>query len=206
MSRPMNRQCDLPELGAVDREAGEFWVSNPFMMPGEGHNLSAYERNCLFMNLDGADFMDASFTSGVDLDSDSRSAVVGDFDRDGASDLLVASVGGGPLRLFVNQLGSKNRSVRLKLVGAASNRMAIGTRVVATVDGRQIVRDHFAPNGSMGQGPADTVIGLGTARRISQLSVRWPSGMTQTFENLPEAEEVTLIEGEPLVASEASAN
>lgn len=206
MSRPMNRLCDLPQLGDVDQEAGEFWVSNPFMMPGEGHNLSAYERNCLFMNLGGRDFMDVSFTSGVDLDSDSRSAVVGDFDRDGASDLLVASVGGGPLRLFMNQLGGKSRSVRLNLVGTSSNRMAIGARIVATVDGRQIVRDHFAPNGSMGQGPADTVIGLGEARRISKLIVRWPSGMTQTFDNLPEAKEVTLIEGEPLVASDVSAD
>ena len=185
MSWPLNRGCQLEELGRVDHEAGEFWVSNPFMMPMEGHNLSAFEKNCLFLNLDGKDFMEASFTSGVDLDSDSRSAMVGDFDRDGASDLLVASVGGGPLRLFLNEMATGGRAVRLNLVGEDSNRMAIGARVVAEVDGRQIVRDHFAPNGSMGQGPAETVIGLGKSQRIDRLVVRWPSGKTQEFQDLP---------------------
>ena len=34
-------------------------------------------------------------------DSDSRSVVAADFNRDGAVDLLVGSVGGGPMRLFL---------------------------------------------------------------------------------------------------------
>ena len=36
-------------------------------MPQEGANLSAYERNCLYLNLNGTDFMDASFASGADI-------------------------------------------------------------------------------------------------------------------------------------------
>ena len=197
MSRPLNRQCNLPELGKVDRKAGEFWVSNPFLMPEEGHNLSAYERNCLYINHEGSEFLDASFASDVELDADSRSAMVGDFNRDGASDLLVASVGGGPLRLFLNQSPSLGNAVRLNLVGTTSNRMAVGTRVMAVVDGRRIVRDLFAANGCLGAGPVELLIGLGNADRISSLEIRWPSGQTQQFDNIPEAAELTVTEGSP---------
>ena len=86
----------LPELGEVDRDAGEFWYENPFQIVTNGENLSAFERNCLFMNLDGQAFIDGSFASGADIDSDSRSVIATDMNADGAIDLLVGSVGGGP--------------------------------------------------------------------------------------------------------------
>ena len=80
MSRPLDRTASLPELGAVDRENGEFWAENAFTMIGEGKNLSAYERNRVFLNTgEGIDFLDASFASAADIDSDSRSAIVADF-------------------------------------------------------------------------------------------------------------------------------
>ena len=75
MSQPLNRNAKIEARGEVDREAGEVWVDNPFMMPSEGVNLSSYERNRLFLNLSGEDFADASFTSGADIDADSRGVV-----------------------------------------------------------------------------------------------------------------------------------
>jgi hypothetical protein len=182
-------------MGTVDRAAGEFWVANPFMMPGEGHNLSAYERNRLFLNHRGNQFVDASFTSNADLDSDSRSAMPGDFNNDGAADLLVASVGGGPLRLFLNQVGVNSNSISIRLSGTASNKTAIGSRVIASVADRKIVRDVFPANGFMGQAPAQTQIGLGDAIMIDRLEVRWPTGVTQTFRNIPAGSQVSITEG-----------
>ena len=116
MTRPLDRNARLPEIGEVDREAGEFWVENPFLMPGSGMNLSAFERNRLFLNVDGSSYIEASFAAQADIESDSRSVVAADFDRDGAEDLLVGSVGGGPLRLFLNRFDRAAR-VRLELVG-----------------------------------------------------------------------------------------
>ncbi len=173
-----------PVLGEVDEQAGEFWIGNPFLMPREGANLSAYERNRLYLNLNGTDFVDASFASGADIDADSRSVVAGDFNADGAPDLLVGSVGGGPLRLFLNRMPQGNR-VRLDLRGSDSNRMAIGTRVVATVDGRQIVRDLFPANGCMGAGPVQLSLGVGSAEKIDRLQVRWPTGNVQELTDVP---------------------
>ncbi len=196
MSRPLDRNARLPELGPVDREGGEFWIKNPFNIPGSGNNLSAFERNRLFLSLEGREFIDASFASNVDLDSDSRAVVAADFDRDGAVDLLVGSVGGGPLRLFLNRFPPAKR-VRLELVGVESNRAAIGSRVTVEAGGRKIVRDLFPSNGGTGQGPVELIVGLGQAERIDRLTVRWPTGKKQTFEGLPVNASITLTEGRP---------
>ena len=183
MSQPHNRLSQLEAIGEIDEEAGEFWTKNPFQMPNERENLSSFERNRTFLNLDGNSFIDVSFASGADIDSDSRSVVAADFNRDGATDLLVGSVGGGSLRLFLNRFPKANFS-RIRLEGSGSNRAGIGARLTATVKGRKLIRDLFPQNGFMGQGPAEIILGLGDAKAIDRLEVRWPSGKTQIYKNL----------------------
>ena len=200
MTQPLDRSARHPQLGHIDRDAGEFWVENPFMMPAAGHNLSAYERNRLYLNVDGRAFLDASFASRADIDSDSRSAVAADFDGDGAMDLLVCSVGGGPLRLFRNRFPSQGHRLRLELVGTESNRAAIGSRVILQCGQEQIVRDLFPPNPFMGQGPPRLLIGVGKAEKIDRLMVRWPTGKTQEFHDLPVDRPITITEGQDRLA------
>lgn len=183
MSQPHNRLSQLEAIGEIDEEAGEFWTKNPFQMPNERENLSSFERNRTFLNLDGNSFIDVSFASGADIDSDSRSVVAADFNRDGATDLLVGSVGGGSLRLFLNRFPKANFS-RIRLEGSGSNRAGIGARLTATVEGQKLIRDLFPQNGFMGQGPAEIILGLGDAKEIDRLEVRWPSGKTQIYKNL----------------------
>ena len=69
MTRPLDRNARLPQLGKLDRQAGEFWVENPFEIIAGGMNLSAFERNRLYLNLDGLSFIDASFASSADTES-----------------------------------------------------------------------------------------------------------------------------------------
>lgn len=195
MSQPLDRACRHPQLGKVDREAGEFWFETPFQMVFSGANLSAYERNRLFLNVGGTSFLDASFASRADIDSDSRSVVCADFDRDGREDLLVCSVGGGPLRLFLNRFPQTTHRVHIALVGQESNRSSIGARVVLRCGNRQIVRDLFAANGHTGQKPAELIVGVGSAKQIDRLSIRWPTGRLQEFENLPVDRSLSIIEG-----------
>ena len=183
MSQPHNRLSQLEAIGEIDEEAGEFWTKNPFQMPNERENLSSFERNRTFLSLDGSSFIDVSFASGADIDSDSRSVVAADFNRDGATDLLVGSVGGGSLRLFLNRFPKANFS-RIRLEGSGSNRAGIGARLTATVERQKLIRDLFPQNGFMGQGPAEIILGLGDAKVIDRLEVRWPSGKTQIYKNL----------------------
>jgi hypothetical protein len=183
VSQPHNRLSQLEAIGEIDEEAGEFWTKNPFQMPNERENLSSFERNRTFLSLDGSSFIDVSFASGADIDSDSRSVVAADFNRDGATDLLVGSVGGGSLRLFLNRFPKANFS-RIRLEGSGSNRAGIGARLTATVERQKLIRDLFPQNGFMGQGPAEIILGLGDAKVIDRLEVRWPSGKTQIYKNL----------------------
>jgi hypothetical protein len=186
----------------VDRKGGEFWVENPFDITSSGNNLSAYERNRMYLNIGGTDFLEVSFASDADIDSDSRAVIASDFDRDGAPDLLVGSVGGGPLRLFLNRFPGTNRRVRLDLIGVESNRPAIGTRVIAQIGNRRVVRDLFPANGGTGQAPVEMLLGLGQAERIDRLTLRWPSGKRQVFENLPVGSRITITEGQTEITIE----
>lgn len=195
MTQPLDRGCKLPEIGKVDREAGELWVGNPFALIDGRNNLSAYERNRLYLNRPGEAFVDASFASRVDIDSDSRTPIAADFDRDGAPDLLVGSAGGGVLRLFRNRFPDDVNRVRFELVGTHSNRAAIGTRLIAYCGDRQIVRDVFASNPCQGMAPVDMLVGIGNADAIDRLEVRWPDGQRQEFVDLPADRQITITEG-----------
>ncbi len=202
MTRPLDRNANLPELGEVDEAGGEFWLQNPFQIAASGNNLSAFERDRVFMSQAGKSFVEVSFATGADLDSDARGVVAGDFDRDGAPDLLVLSVGGGPVRLFLNRFPAEGRRARVDLVGVESNRQGIGSRVIAHVGERQVVRDVFPINTGVSQNPVELILGLGEAKRIDRLTVRWPSGREQEFRDLPVDSRITITEGlaEPAVA------
>ncbi len=195
MTRPLDRECKIPQIGELDAKNGEFWVENPFLLTKTGKNLSAFERNHLYLNIAGHSFLDASFASNADIDADSRSVIAADFDRDGACDLLVGNDGGGPLRLFVNRFPRNNRRVRIRLTGTTSNQPAIGSRVVLQCGGREIVRDLFPANGFMGQAPAELLVGIGEATTIEKLTVRWPTGKAQEFRSLPGDSVITITEG-----------
>ncbi len=196
MSQPMDMKCQIEPQGDIDSSSGEFWVNNPFEMLSGKHNFSAYEQNKFFLNRPRQPFVDLSFESGTNIDSDSRSAIAADFDRDGDLDLLVGSVGGGPIRLFQNRILTNNHRVRIDLQGTVSNRQGIGARVVAEVSGRLITRDVFPTNGFMGQSPAELILGVGQAERIDRLTVRWPTGQEDVFTDLPVEAVISIVEGE----------
>jgi len=185
----------------VDKEAGEFWVTNPFQMAQNGQNLSAYERKRLYLNHFGSEFLDASFFSTADIDSDSRSVIAADFNRDGRVDLLVGSVGGGPVRLFLNEIPRNSNYVRLELTGKTSNRQAIGSRIVVETGKATITRDVFAANGCMGQAPPEALIGVGDVSLIPHIRIRWPTGDWQELHNVPVNTTIKVIEGTTSLAT-----
>lgn len=194
MTQPFDRNYKIEARGPLDTEAGEFWVDNPFRMVREGYNLSAYERNKFFLNVDGKRFLDASFASAADLESDSRSIVVADFDADHAPDLLVSNVGGVPLRMFRNTFPKTAHRIEVRLVGRQSNRFGIGARVTMELADRKVVRDAFPANGLMGQSPVDLLFGTDKTTKVRRLTVRWPTGKTGSWENLDVDSIVTIDE------------
>ncbi len=193
MTQPLDQKATCPAAGDLDQELGEFWLENPWQ--ATEHNMSAYERNRVFLNTRDEKFADLSHASGgADLDSDSRSVVGADFNEDGMADLLIRSSGGGPLRLFINKFPAAN-SVKISLRGTASNAPGIGAKLTAVVAGRKIYREMQAANSFLGQSPAEVVFGLQSSDQIDHLEIQWPSGETQQFDALSANAHYLITEG-----------
>lgn len=186
MSQPYDRGAHIPAPGAVDRALGEFWVENPWDIIQKGHNLSAFERNRVFLNVasgDSRDFLEVSYLSGADSDGDGRSVAAGDFRNDGRLDLVVRQVSGGPVLLYENNL-PRRHYLNVSLRGTKSNKLGIGARLTATVGGRQIVREMYPVNSYRSQAPNIVHFGLGDDVKIDRLFIRWPSGAEQVLTDL----------------------
>lgn len=173
----------MAKPGEVDEKLGEFWVENPWQIVRNGHNLSAFERNRVYLNLGGSEFVEISHLTGADSEGDGRGVVAADFRNVGRPDLLVRQAGGGPLLLYANQLPATHY-LTISLRGENSNRRGIGARLTAWVNGRQVVRELFPANGYVSQAPSQVQFGLGSDTKVDRLEVRWPSGKVQVLTDL----------------------
>jgi len=194
VSQPFDRGSHIEAPGPLDAKLGEFWVENPWDIISRGHNLSAFERNRVFLNVRGRDFLDISTLTGADSDGDGRSVVAADFRNNGQIDLLVRQVGGGAVLLFENQF-PRRHYLTVSLRGRASNRLGIGARLKAWVGDRPIVRELYPHNTFRSQMPARVHFGLGDATAVDRLTIRWPSGTVQELTHLTADRHVVIEEG-----------
>jgi hypothetical protein len=198
VSQPHDRGAHIPQPGKLDPALNEFWVTNPFEIAVQGHNLSAYERKRTFLNLRGRDFVDISFLTGTDGDADGRAVAVGDFSNNGRLDIVLRQAGGGPLLFFENHFPQKHYH-EVSLRGIKSNRLGIGARLVAQVQGQPLVRELYPQNTFASQLPNIVHFGLGSATQVDQLTIQWPSGEKQVLDNLPGDRHIVVEEGNPTV-------
>jgi hypothetical protein len=194
VSQPCDRCGRVPLPGKLDRSLNEFWVGNPWEISAHGHNLSCYERNRVFLNVKGRDFLDISHLTGADSDGDGRAVVAADFRNVGMLDLVVRQAGGGPLLLFENRLPRKHY-LKVSLRGRQSNRQGIGARLTAVVKGQQLVRELFPANGFRSQAPNIVHFGLADAEAAERLTIRWPSGKVQVLRDVKGDRHVVVDEG-----------
>jgi hypothetical protein len=185
----------LSAPGEIDVEIGEYWLGNPWLFHEAKKNLSAYERNRVYLNHDGKQFLEISYLSGADSDGDARSSVIADLTGDGMEDVLVRQTGGGPVLLFENRI-AKQHWLKVALRGRQSNSLGIGSRLVAEVSDRRIVRELYPANTFYSQTPSYAYFGLGDAAQVDRLTIRWPSGTTQVLERVAGDRHIEVTEGE----------
>ncbi len=114
----------------------------------------------------------------------SRSSVIFDLDNDGDLDIVTNDFNSEPLVLISDLSEEKPdlRYLKVKLVGTASNRDALGAVVrVHTAAGRY-AQTYDGKSGYLAQSSYPLYFGLGDADAIERIEVRWPSGNTQTLE------------------------
>jgi hypothetical protein len=194
VSQPCDRNAAVPLPGKLDPNLGEFWVDSPWQIPAMGHNLSAFERNRAYLNVEGKGFLDISHLTGADSDGDGRAVVAADFRNTGQMDLIVRQAGGGALLLYENRMPRKNY-LEVSLRGRQSNRQGIGARLTAVVAGQTLVRELYPANTFQSQAPDMVHFGLGDAADVERLTIRWPSGKVQVLSNLGKNRHIVVDEG-----------
>lgn len=100
-----------------------------------------------------------------------------------------------PAQLYRNETRG-GRAVQLRLVGTRSNRSAIGARVeVRTATGRQALEVGGGGTSGTLQPSLDLHVGLGEALATGTVTVRWPSGLVESWESLAAGRRHVLSEG-----------
>jgi hypothetical protein len=99
-------------------------------------------------------------------------------DGDGDLDVVLFQAAGAPLLLRNDQ--SLGRGwLRLKLVGQAANRDAIGAEVRARVDGHELRRTVMPTRSYLSQSELPLTFGLGQSGKVEAIEVEWPGGSKQ---------------------------
>ena len=126
-----------------------------------------------------------------------RGLALGDFNNDGAVDLLVSVNDGAPV-LLKNNAGAQNNWLGIKLIGKKSNPDAIGARVTYQSGNWKRSRMKVGGGSYLSSHDPRMVLGLGARRKIDSLEVKWPlpGAGSQRFTDLPVNRYITVVEGE----------
>ena len=124
-----------------------------------------------------------------------RGAAFGDINNDGNVDIVILNVGAPP-SLLLNRNQSPNHRVLFKLIGTKSNKAAIGARL--TVKAGDLVQFSEVRGGAsyLSQNDLRLHFGLGANHKMTEVSIRWPNGETETVHDLPADFIYTVVEGE----------
>lgn len=124
-----------------------------------------------------------------------RGVAYGDLDNDGDLDLLIAS-NNGRARLLRNDGGNQNNLLRIKTVGTVSNRDGIGAKVTVKVTNQQKLWGVVKTGSSYAsQSELLLTFGLGKAEKVASIEVVWPSGRTDTLQDVSANQAITIQEG-----------
>jgi hypothetical protein len=155
----------------------------------------------LLLRNTGGRFRDVSDQSGpaFAVDQVGRGLAAGDIDNDGDLDLLVTN-NGGPAALLRNDGGNRGHALLIKLIGAASNRNAIGARLRVMAGSRTQLREVTSGSSYLAQNDLRVHVGLGDRTFAERIEIRWPSGRTEVLQNVPSDQVVTVREGQGAVS------
>jgi hypothetical protein len=97
--------------------------------------------------------------------------------------------------LLVNQIRSANHWIAIRTIGTKSNRDGIGARIRVKTAARVLVDEVRSGSSFDSNNDMRVHFGLGSAAKIEWVEIRWPSGLTERFTNLPVDQIHTLKEG-----------
>jgi hypothetical protein len=149
-------------------------------------HVSYREPKVLYHNGRNGRFEDVSSKSGPGIAAENiaRGCAFGDFDNDGDVDVIVNNLDGPP-SLLRNDGGNRNNWIMVKCIGTRSNRSAIGTRVKVTSGEHSQIDEVMSGSSYYSQNDFRLHFGLGRATHADSVELTWPSGVKESFRDLP---------------------
>jgi enediyne biosynthesis protein E4 len=163
------------------------------------HGEVTYEEPLILFHRNGKAWEDVSAKSGpvFSMPMSSRGLALGDFDNDGAVDVLISVNGGAPV-LLRNMAGKQNHWLGIRLIGKKANIDAIGAQIKYKSGDLERTRMKVGGGSYLSYHDPRVVLGLGKREAIDWVEIKWPqpSGGTQRFTGLPIDRYITITEGE----------
>ena len=172
--------------GAVNVVEAQRGQPSPFRM-----------RNQLFHNTGQRRFEEASAAGGAAFARAEigRGAAFGDIDNDGDVDVVVTN-NNGPVRLLVNQAGSRNHWLAVRVTQAPGNRFGVGALVGVERAGRPTLWRRVRTDGSyLSASDVRVHFGLGSSPLTDGVVVKWPDGPSERWTGIAGDRLVTLERG-----------
>jgi enediyne biosynthesis protein E4 len=197
-------------------------IANGHVYPevdGTQVDASYAERKYLYRNLRNGQFEDMSLQGGAGITADvrARGFAVGDYDNDGDLDVVVNCVNAVPQLLRCDST-VKRSWMKIRVVGTKSNKTGIGARIKVTArTGSPLlnggpetplvqIEDVKSCNGYFSASDLRIHFGLGEAKRVDLVEIRWPSGAVDTLKDLDVNRLYVVEEGGKILKSEAWEN
>ena len=156
---------------------------------------SEYTQPPILMARDGQRFTRcASVPASLTTPHRDRNLLLGDLDRDGDLDVLIGELN-GPVRVLQNTVASNRQGMTITLHDQrpeSKDRFGLGAKLHITAGRESHTR--WIPGGACFQSTMPPEIHLAIAQDIRQIdiTVQWPDGRTQRFQNIPPAPQIVL--------------
>jgi hypothetical protein len=156
-------------------------------------------RNVLLRNTGDGKFVDVSSQCGVALTAvhSARGAAFDDLDNDGDIDVVILNSRESPtvLRNMLNESGSPNHWLQIRLRGAKTNGDGVGARVMVVAGDLTQVDEVHSGRGYQSHWGSRLHFGLGQRDRVDRIEVRWLGGGVDVLENVQTKQLLTITEG-----------
>jgi Flp pilus assembly protein TadD/peroxiredoxin len=149
----------------------------------------------MFANNRDGTFSEVSGAVGLDFPEDSRSFALADIDHDGRLEVMLKNRNAPQLRILHNVMKELGSSIAFRLQGHKSNRDAIGTAITIELGNLRQTRYLQAGSGFLAQHSKEVFFGVGKPEGAVRATVLWPSGLAQTFEDIPVNHRIEIEEG-----------
>ena len=173
-------------------------IANGHVYPevdGKALGTSYREPKVAYYNLRDGTFANITADAGPVLSEahSGRGMALGDLFNDGHQEALVNNMNEKP-SLYYNTSPMGNW-ICLQLVGAKSNRAALGAVVTLEQGSDQREQEVRSGGGYISQSDLRLHFGLGKATRAERVAIRWPSGLVETLSDLPANQYYLVREG-----------